>query len=115
MSNLAGATGAITNIAYLGFTLGALGLALNFTQRAFDQVPDYRGKTRRSKPVFDTQLPKKKNQDSYDFYSGYQTESAVPYDYGSDYGMGYGYGMKENGKKKQSLSSDDMFDLSRYF
>ena len=115
MSNLAGATGAITNIVGLGFTLGALGLALNFTQRAFDQVPDYRGKTRRSKPIMDMGLPKKKNQNSYDFYGGYQTESAVPYDYGSDYGMGYGYGMKENGKKKQSLSSDDMFDLSRYF
>lgn len=56
------AAGTITNIATLGFTLGALGLTLNFVDRAFDRVtPRNNGKSRSRGPVFDTGMSRNEN------------------------------------------------------
>lgn len=46
-------SGAITGIVGLGVTLGALGLALEFTDRAFDRATPRNGKKRKRQPLFD--------------------------------------------------------------
>ncbi len=57
--SLAGVGGTITTVVGLGITLGALGLALEFTDRAFDRAsPNPRRKGKR-KPLFDTSLGSK--------------------------------------------------------
>lgn len=122
--SLQGATGAVTGVVGAVLPVIALGYALNFVGQAFDRVPDYRGNTRRSKPVFDTRQPKKKMTSSYNVYGGGNQNNSYDFGGNGDYGNygdyeGYGsYGNGMNGytkKKKQQLSSDDMFDLSRYF
>lgn len=83
MSNLANATGAITNIAMLGFTLGALGLTLEFVDRSISRATP-EGRKGKRKPIFDmggggntnlfNPMPQKKgkNTNSYgDFFGGY--------------------------------------------
>jgi len=52
--SLAGVSGTIGTIVGLGITVAALGLVLNFTQRAFDQSPGKKQSKRN--PVFDTSL-----------------------------------------------------------
>jgi len=52
--SLAGVSGTIGTLVGLGVTVAALGLVLNFTQRAFDQSPGKRQS--RKNPVFDTSL-----------------------------------------------------------
>jgi len=52
--SLAGVSGTVGTIVGLGITVAALGLVLNFTQRAFDQSPGKRQS--RKNPVFDTSL-----------------------------------------------------------
>ncbi len=62
MSNLAGVAGTIGTVVGLGVTIGVLGLALNFTQRAFDQSPGKRQS--RKNPVFDTSLGRGRRNDN---------------------------------------------------
>ncbi len=72
MSNLANVTGAVTNIAGLAFTVGALGLTLGFVDRALDRATRRsNGKRRSSRPLFDTMpknnvfsLPKQKRRNN---------------------------------------------------
>ena len=45
--------GTITSVVGLGITLGALGLALEFTDRAFDRASP-RKRSGKRKPIFDT-------------------------------------------------------------
>jgi len=52
--SLSGVSGTVGTIVGLGITVAALGLVLNFTQRAFDQSPGK--KQSRRNPVFDTSL-----------------------------------------------------------
>ena len=54
MSNLGTVAGTIGTVVGLGITLGALGLAFRFAERAFEP----RG-SRRREPIFDTRLPKR--------------------------------------------------------
>lgn len=51
LNNVAGTIGTVVG---LGVTLGALGLALEFTDRAFDRAaPRRNGKRRKRQPLFD--------------------------------------------------------------
>ena len=52
--SLAGVGGTITTVVGLGITLGALGLALEFTDRAFDRASPRPRRTGKRKPLFDT-------------------------------------------------------------
>ena len=78
MSNLANVTGAVTNIAALGFTLGALGLTLEFVDRSFSRATP-NGKKGKRKPIFDmgyndsnifSPMPQKKGKSSNE-YAGF--------------------------------------------
>ena len=60
MSNLASVGGTITNIAGLAFTVAALGITLEFVDRAIDRaVPS--GRKGKRKPIFDTGYGMKRN------------------------------------------------------
>jgi len=52
--SLASVGGTITTVVGLGITLGALGLALEFTDRAFDRASPRPRRTGKRKPLFDT-------------------------------------------------------------
>lgn len=65
MSNLAGVSGTIGTIVGLGFTLGALGLTLEFVNRAVDRAtPQPQGKRRKYKPVFEVGMGNYRSSDS---------------------------------------------------
>lgn len=83
-SNLGAVTGTITNLAYLGFTVGALGLTLDFIGRATERAYPQQSK-KKSKPLFDlgydnrnvfSPMPSKKGKGGNgmydDFFRGYQ-------------------------------------------
>lgn len=65
--SLAGVSGTVGTIVGLGITVAALGLVLNFTQRAFDQSPGKRQSKRN--PVFDTSIGGGRNRKSANMFS----------------------------------------------
>lgn len=88
MSNLGNVTGAITNIASIGFSIAALGLTLELVDRSLNRTSQSlqqgKGKQVKRKPIFDlnynnnnnnifnpTSNSKGKKQSSYDFFGGY--------------------------------------------
>lgn len=64
--------GTITTVVGLGVTLGALGLALEFTDRAFDRASPNPRRTGKRKPLFDTSLGTGKQRRQKAFDSGKQ-------------------------------------------
>jgi len=75
--SLAGVGGTIGTVVGLGITLGALGLALEFTDRAFDRAsPNPRRKGKR-KPIFDTSLGSGKQRRQVAFDSGRNNINSV--------------------------------------
>lgn len=69
--------GTIGTVVGLGITLGALGLALEFTDRAFDRASPNPRRTGKRKPLFDTSLGTGKQRRQMAFDSGKQNINSV--------------------------------------
>jgi len=69
--------GTIGTVVGLGITLGALGLALEFTDRAFDRASPNPRRTGKRKPLFDTSLGTGKQRRQKAFDSGKQNIDSI--------------------------------------